>query len=157
RGVASRVPCLVSRDCSGRHLDRRTHRLPFGSRHRARRDAAGGDARGPVGQAVPDVRRVRHSLTYDPRSKRTTCGRGSTLPAVSSAWADRVAGVPSSITSHSAKFVRSVFAWRPFTMTRRTSPLSAVVPRTTVFPSRRDTFVMTVVGGKSSVGSSGLG
>ena len=68
--------------------------------------------------------------------------------------APQVACAASSAIRHSAKFSRNGMTSRPFTATRFTGPLSAVVPRTSHSPVLpRWTCVITVVGGKSLTGS----
>src|SRR5262245_13802830 len=52
----------------------------------------------------------------------TTCGRGSRLPAASSAWAAISAGLPLTSTSHSAKFGRKARTGAPLTCTLVTAP-----------------------------------
>src|SRR5262245_40511148 len=84
------------------------------------------------------------------------CGRFSTLPAVSSAWASSLV-MPSKVISHSAKLGATALASLPLTRTRLTVPLSAVVPRTTRSLPTWRTWVITVVGGRSSTGSSNFG
>src|SRR5438270_12918992 len=59
----------------------------------------------------------------------TSCGSFSTFPAPSSARATIFAAAGTT-ASHSAKLSRVGFASTPLTSTRRTVPLSPVVPRT---------------------------
>src|SRR5262245_710929 len=67
----------------------------------------------------------------------TPCGRFSTLPAASAAWAVSFSSpglTSATITSHSAKLGVSALASWPLTRTFFTVPLSAVVPRTATLP-----------------------
>src|SRR6267142_4071727 len=76
---------------------------------------------------------------FDPSSSRSCYARrsnrnSSLFPAESSLRTIRLRGGVSRETCHSAKLGRSACTGRRLTLTRVTSPMSDVVPRTTLLP-----------------------